>query len=219
MQHSSLFPVGEFEMEKIDGIASERLCLFVKVELVPIFFQLLGHGFKVNVQTGCSIKELLCNQLGIDEDYLSARIQTIFLNARVVDDVKSAIVTEGSVLALSGAMPGLVGAILRSGGMYAGMRSQISHDVSEARPPKGSAPITLKLWNLVVKELGPTFLQNGIIIKGEALQEFIERRVDDLKIKCLAVELNGKPVEIDNLRNADWKTKSVFLQVKSEPAV
>ena len=206
-------------MEKIDGITFDRLSLLVKAQLIPIFFQVLGHGFKVNVQTGCSIKELLCNQLGIDEDYLSERIQTIFLNARVVDDVNSAIVTEGSVLALSGAMPGLVGAILRSGGMYAGMRSQISHKKNQSSLPQKTAPITLKLLNLIVKELGPTFLQNGIMIKGEQLQEFIESRLEDLKIKCLAVEFNDKPVEIDSFRKVDWKTKLVFLQVISEQAV
>ena len=203
-------------MEKIDDIAFDRLYLFVKAELVPIFFQLLGQGFKVNVHTGDSVKELLCNQLGIDEDYLSERIQTIFLNAKVVDDVNSAIVTEGSVLALSGAMPGLVGAILRSGGYYAAMRSQISHEKNMPTSQLKDGKITLKLLNLVVKELGPTFLQNGILIKGDALQEFIERQLEDLKIKCVAVELNGKPVEVDNLRKADWKTKLVFLQVSSQ---
>ena len=205
-------------MEKIDGFACDRLYLFVKAELVPIFFQLLGQGFKVNVQTGGSVKELLCNQLGIDEDYLAARIQSIFLNFKVVDDVNSA-VNEGSVLALSGAMPGLVGAILRSGGYYAAMRSQISHEKTPSSRPQGTAPITLKLLNLIVKELGPTFLQNGVMIKGQQLQEFIESRLEDLKIKCLAVEFNDKPVEIDSFRKVDWKTKLVFLQVKSEQAL
>jgi hypothetical protein len=206
-------------MEKINDKACDRLSVSVRAELVPIFFQLLGQGFKVNVQTGGSVKELLCNQLGIDEDYLSERIQTIFLNYKVVDDVNSAIVTEGSVLALSGAMPGLVGAMLRSGGYYAAMRSQISHEKNKPTSRLKKGKITLKLWNLVVKELGPTFLQNGILLEGEALQEFIERRLDDLKIKCLAVELNDKPVEIDSFRKVDWKTKLVFLQVKSEQAV
>ena len=202
-------------MEKIDGISFDRLSLLVKAELVPIFFQLLGHGFKVNVQTGCSVKELLCNQLGIDEDYLSERIQTIFLNARVVDDVKSAIVTEGSVLALSGAMPGLVGAILRSGGYYAAMRSQISHEENMPTSQLKDGIITLKLLNLVVKELGPTFLQNGILLKGEALQEFIESRLEDLKIKCVSAELEGKSVAIDHLQDITWKADQVFLQVIS----
>jgi len=206
-------------MEKIDGIPIARLSLIVKAELVPIFFQLLGQGFKVNSQIGCSVKELLCNQLGIHEDYLKERIQTIFLNAKVVDDFKSANVNEGSVLALSGAMPGLVGAILRSGGIYAGMRSQISHNTIEESSQKGAAQITLKLLNLVAKELGPTFLQNGIIIKAEVLQDFIERHLAELKARCIAAELGDKPVEADNLRKANWKTKLVFLQVTSEQAL
>jgi hypothetical protein len=206
-------------MEKIDGIPTARLSLIVKAELVPIFFQLLGQGFKVNAQIGCSVKELLCNQLGIHEDYLTERIQTIFLNAKVVDDVKSANVNEGSVLALSGAMPGLVGAILRSGGIYAGMRSQISHNTIGASSQKGAAQITLKFLNLVVKELGPTFLQNGILIQGEKLREFIESRLEDLMAKCVAVELNGKPFEIANLPTADWKTKLVLLQVRPAKVV
>ena len=115
-------------MANIDDTSADRLSLVVNAKLVPLFFQLLGHGFMVNVQTGTSVKELLCNQLGIHEDYLAQRIQTIFLNAKVVDDVNSAIVDRDATLALSGAMPGLVGAILRSGGFYAPMRSQISHE-------------------------------------------------------------------------------------------
>ncbi len=113
---------------KSGDIPGVTLSLVVKDKMVPIFFQLLGHGFSLNVQTGCSVKELLCQQFGIPEDYLDERIKTIFLNAKVVDDVSSATVNEGCTLALSGAMPGLVGAILRSGGFYASMRSQISYD-------------------------------------------------------------------------------------------
>ena len=85
------FTGGGFLMATIDDASVDRLTLIVNARVVPLFFQLLGHGFYVNVQTGCSVKELLCNQLGIHEDYLAQRIQTIFLNAKVVDDVKSAI--------------------------------------------------------------------------------------------------------------------------------
>jgi len=205
-------------MEKIDGIPIARLSLIVKAELVPIFFQLLGQGFKVNAQIGCSVKELLCNQLGIHEDYLTERIQTIFLNAKVVDDVKSANVNEGSILALSGAMPGLVGAILRSGGIYAGMRSQISHKENKLSPQGQTAPITLKLLNLIVKELGPIFLQRGICIKGQTLQEFTKRYAEELSAGCLSGDINGKPLDIVNLQGVDWGADQVLLQVSSEQA-
>lgn len=205
-------------MEKIDAFPIARLALIVKAELVPIFFQLLGQGFKVNVQIGCSLKELLCNQLGINEDYLTERIKTIFLNAKVVDDVKSANITEGSVLALSGAMPGLAGAILRSGGIYAGMRSQISHDQNQSSLPVGAAKITLKLLNLIAKELGPSFLQNGVLINRKKLQEFTESHWQALRAGCISINVDDTPVDINSLRQIDWDTDLVVLQVNSEPA-
>jgi len=203
-------------MEKIDGMPTARLSLIVKAELIPIFFQMLGQGFKVNAQIGCSVKELICNQLGIHEDYLTERIQTIFLNAKVVDDVKSAIVNEGSVLALSGAMPGLAGAILRSGGIYAGMRSQISHEENRPASQLKKGNITLKLWNLVVKELGPTFLQRGIWLKGEEIRSFIERHGEELKSGGLSAKMRGKALTLDQLQDITWDSDLVLLQVNSD---
>jgi len=191
----------------------------VKDKMVPIFFQLLGHGFSMDVQTGCSVKELLCRQFGIPEDYLDERIKTIFLNATVVDDLSSATVNEGSTLALSGAMPGLVGAILRSGGFYAAMRSQISYDQNKPSSLTRTGKITLKLLNLVVKELGPSFLERGIWFNGGKLQEFIKHHLEELKASHAVSELDGKPVEINNLLGLDWDDKTVFLQVRSEKAV
>jgi hypothetical protein len=199
-------------MEKTDGISTLRISLITKAELVPIFFQLLGQGFRVNIQSGCSVKELLCNQLGIGEDYLKERIKTIFLNAKVVDDIDSANVDDDSVLALSGAMPGLVGAILRSGGMYAGMRSQISHKKNKASM-QADAQITLKLWNLIVKELGPAFLERGILIQCAEIRSFIERHWEALKTGCNAVELDGKQATIEQLEDFARDGDLVFLQV------
>ena len=215
-----IFISGEvFPMVTMNDVSADRLSLIVNAKQVPLFFQLMGHGFYLDVQTGCSVKELLCNQLGIHEDYLAQRIQTIFLNAKVVDDVNSAIVSEDATMALSAAMPGLVGSILRSGGVYAPMRSQISHEKTKSVSQLKNGKITLKLWNLVVKELGPTFLQQGIWIEAEEVQSFINRHLEALKIECQAVELNDNPAEVDRLRKAEWKTKLVFLQVKSEQAI
>ena len=203
-------------MTTIVDESANRLSLTVNARLVPLFFQLLGHGFYVTVQTGCSVKELLCNQLGIHEDYLVQRIQSVFLNGKVVDDVNTAIVLDDATLALSGAMPGLVGAILRSGGFYAPMRGQISHDKDNPASRFKKGEITLKLLNLVAKELGPTFLQQGVWIQGEELRSFIERHAEALVTGCLAVERQDTPVEVASLSKADWKTNLVFLVVNSE---
>ena len=200
-------------------IPAVTLSLVVKDKMVPIFFQLLGHGFNLDVQTGCSVKDLLCQQFGIPEDYLDERIKTIFLNAKVVDDVSTANVTEGCTLALSGAMPGLVGAILRSGGFYASMRSQISFDQNKPSSLPGAGKITLKLLNLVAKELGPAFLEKGIWFNGGKLQDFLKHHLEELKAGGAANELNGEPVGINSLLELDWNDKTVFFQVRSEKAV
>ena len=195
--------------------SASQLSLLVDNHLVPLFFQLLGHGFKVEILTGRSVKGTLCDQLGIHQDYLAQRIKTIFLNAKVVDDVDSAIVPKDATMALSGAMPGLVGAIMRSGGFYAPMRRQISHNKNLAASDPETGQLTLKLWNLVVKELGPTFLERGIWIEAAEMQAFIERHLETLQTGCRAVELNGKQATIDQFMDFTHDADLVFLKVIS----
>ena len=194
----------------------DMLSLTVNARLLPLFFQLLGHGFFIVIQTGSSVKELLCNQLGIQEDYLEQRIQSIFLNGKVVDDVNTAIVNEDATMALSGAMPGLAGAILRTGGYYAPMRSQISHQKNFTTSQVTQGKITLKLWNLVVKELGAIFLQQGILLQCKELQSFFERHREALETGCQTAEMMGKIIATDQLSDLTLKSDPVFLQVKSE---
>jgi hypothetical protein len=196
---------------------NNNLFLRVKPELVPYFYQLLGQGFRIQATTGCSIKELLHAQLGIHEDYIDQRIQTIFMNSKVVDDMAAAVVIQGSTLALSGAMPGLVGAILRSGGYLAAMRSQISHTKSESTSEQTSSTITLKLLNMVVKELGPNFLQNGVGIRGSQFKEFVERNWDEIRSGCLAVEWNDQAYEPDSVPGIDFNADLINLRVSADP--
>ena len=95
--------------------------------LLPVFFQLLQKGFRVEGNVGCSVRAFLCEQHGVAPEYLEKRIQTIFLDGKPVDDVDTAIVEDGATLSLSAALPGLVGAVMRRGGYYAPMRDQISY--------------------------------------------------------------------------------------------
>ena len=201
---------------EINKAATVHFSLRVETRLLPLFFQLLGGGFKMIVPTNCSVKELLCRHLNIQEDYLEKRIQTIILNGKTVDNVNSATVAEGSTLALSGAMPGLVGAILRTGGVLAPMRRQISHNqtASEAKHDKGK--VNLKLFNLVAKELGPDFLQQGVWIQGKRLQEFILQYLEDLMKGCNALKLDGNSLEKSQLSQIDLSTQSVFLRITTK---
>ncbi len=140
---------------------------------LPVFSQLLGRGFTTRIRTGCSVKELLKDQLGFEESYIDNRIQTLFLNYKAVDDMDSAIVNHGDVLALSAAMPGLVGASFRKAGAYSVMRSQVSHENGAASTGSYEGEITLRLFNLIAKEEGPGFLRKGIRIRGRDLDDLL----------------------------------------------
>ncbi len=130
-------------------------------ELLRIFFPLLQQGVEVEVETGCTLKQLLIEQFGIPADYIASRITTLFLNNRAVDDAATAMVHDGAVLALSGAMPGLVGATMRSGGFYAAMRGAMTYHNEAELPTHRQGRIRLKLFNLLLDELGPRVLGRG----------------------------------------------------------
>lgn len=196
--------------------AEAQVRIVVASRLRPLFCQFLRQGFRIYTRTGCSIKELLCTHLGIAPDYLDGRIQTIFINNQPVDRIDDAIVEDRATLALSGSMPGLAGATLRRGGFYAAMRRQISHDQNPSSTPVGTGEITLKLFNIVAKELGPHFLQNGIWITGENFHDFIRHYSHELKSGCRSIELDGNHLEAAELQCADWSNKAVFLRVNSE---
>ncbi len=95
------------------------------------FFYLLQRGFGLKIRVGMSVETTLTREFGLDSDLLD-KIQTVFLDGKAVDDLESTLVRDGSILALSAAMPGLVGATLRRGSYYAAMRSQITAAESQA---------------------------------------------------------------------------------------
>ncbi|MCF8078281.1 MAG: hypothetical protein K9K88_03275 [Desulfobacterales bacterium] len=171
---------------------------------------LFGRGVKASVETGVSIRELLCGQLGIDEAYLEGRIQTIFLNGRPVDDVGTARVADGDVLSLSAAMPGLVGATLRRGGPLAAMRGTISYADSQKKEGSGKGIVTIKLFNMVARELGPGFLRRGVIVTGRDLSGPLKAAEKDLE----TLEQNGAPVSMAQLSDLFNSDREVFLQVE-----
>ena len=172
---------------------------------LPVFSQLLGQGFLIGIRTGCSVKELLRDQLGFEESYIENRIQTLFLNYRAVDDMDTAMVHHGATLALSAAMPGLVGATFRKNGAYSVMRSQISHEDGASSTGSHNGEITLRLFNLIAKEEGPRFLKKGILIKGRDLDDLLHIQPESFFRNVKKFIVDGKeadpkkPIEDKNL--------------------
>ncbi|MFQ3573223.1 MAG: hypothetical protein SNJ53_01155 [Thermodesulfovibrionales bacterium] len=113
-----------------------------------------GVTFKVKVE--CSLRDLLTKQLDIPDDYIENRIAIIFLDGSPVDDIDRAIVKEGSCIALSAQMPGLVGAAMIRKGIIAPFRTAITHPVDHDRTASDNrfGLVKIKLFNALINELG-----------------------------------------------------------------
>lgn len=153
----------------------ETVELHLDADQLNAFFPILQKGVTIPANVGCTLKSLLCDQFAIPPDYVTDRITTIFLDNRPVDDLDRTIIHDGSRVTLSAAMPGLVGATMRRGGFYAALRRGISHlDDSGAEAGK-SGTVRVKLFNLLLAELGPLMLAHGLILDRAERDELMQR--------------------------------------------
>lgn len=189
--------------------------LTVRACLVPSFFPLLQRGFTQKIQAGCSVRSLLSGQLGLSADYIENRIQTLFLDGKPIDDIDAATVRDGSSLALSSAMPGVLGATLRRGGYYSRMRSQITHVEGVEAPRRADGRIVVKLFNLTLRELGPLFLERGIRVDADVLKDFFGSRPDDWRDGCVEAAVDGRNVGIADIAHLDFTGSPVHMQVRT----
>jgi hypothetical protein len=174
-----------------------KLNLKVAGDKIHFFFSLLRHGFMVETRVGCSVKTMLNNTLGMDDNYVEDRIKTIFLDAKPVDDINTACINDGSVLALSGAMPGLAGATLRRGGQLASFRGSISCRSDGKNALSREGHVVVKLFNLLVNDLGLIFLKQGILIKKKQLEDFFDSRPVDFWPSLKSAYLNSQKISLD----------------------
>jgi hypothetical protein len=181
------------------------LKLFMKDKKIAQLYPLLQQGFQVTATVGCDIRSLLCDQFGMLPEYLSDRISTIFLNGQPVDDMSSAIVNDNDVLALSAAMPGLVGATFRKAGSLAAFRGTITYQQSAAHPPVPQVgTITLKLFNLLVSEIGPMFLERGVWVFGRDLQDLLKMYQPRIDKSIQHAEKDGMEMDVAMLSGPNW---------------
>jgi hypothetical protein len=167
----------------------------------------------VRGRTGVSVKTFLCEDLGLTAQFLETRVQTVFLNGKAVDDLSIALVKDGSVLALSAAMPGLLGATLRRGSYYAAMRGEISYRACDEALQHGEGTVCLKLFNLLVAEVGSLLLKKGILIPGTDLQEFLAKRPPLFWDACLKAVYRGREMAPRELTREQFPPEPLTLRL------
>lgn len=192
---------------------ASQLALRIAAGSLSRFLPLMGQGFRVTGTKSGSVEQFIRRECGIAADYLNERIQTVFLNGKAIDDLHSADVADGATLALSAAMPGLAGAVLRRGGAYAAMRRQISHEGRGETAGGSAVRVRVKLFNLVARDLGPDFLARGMWVSAADLKEFLNRLGRGLSSICRAAQWQGHPVECSAAAGVLPEDGWILLQV------
>ncbi|MGA2403477.1 MAG: hypothetical protein ABSG91_17520, partial [Syntrophobacteraceae bacterium] len=139
----------------IESIQDLRIKLKPRQE--SSFVALFQQGVYLKTRAGLPMAEVL-EQAGFSRKYLEEKVQTVFLDGSAVDDPEFAVVEGDSVIALSAAMPGLAGAILRKGSPISALRSRTSAEMGHRCTEEAMHTVRLKLFNTIAKEMGPGLL-------------------------------------------------------------
>jgi len=193
-------------------------CSFcLPVESISSFYPLLAQGFFMSITTGCSVKEFLCDYLGWDIEFVQQRVQTIFMEGRLVDDINRALVQDGASIAVSGAMPGVLGAIVRKESFYSARRSQITGQSGADKEPssrQAQGRVRVKLFNVIAKEKGSALFDKGIIIMGKDFKSYMRLQPESLLAQCKAVRIEQKPADINQLLSARLEDREILLRIR-----
>jgi hypothetical protein len=192
-----------------------NLSLVAEPKLFQKFLQLFQKGVKVTARIGLTVRSFLCDDLGLSPEYVDKRIQTLFLNGKAVDNPDTAHLKEDSTLALSAAMPGLLGATLRKGSYYAPMRNEISYQEKSEGITAHEGFVLLKLFNLLPAEIGPAILERGIWLKGEDLNHFLKELSDELLGYCAEARVDGQTVNLKSFIEKGSKYELVLVKIQS----
>jgi hypothetical protein len=195
-------------------MSQTNLFLVAEPKLFDKFLQLLQKGVKVKARVGSTVLSFLCDDLGLSPEYVDKRIQTLFLNGKAIDKPDASLLKEDSTLALSAAMPGLLGATLRKGSYYAKMRSEISYQEQSTGATVHEGFVLLKLFNLLPSEVGPAVLARGIWLKGEELNQFLKGLPDDILGMCSEAKVDGQAVNLKDFGEKSSKYELVLLRIQ-----
>ena len=195
-------------------MSNPTLSLIAQPKLFERFLHLLQKGVKVTARVGSTVGSFLCDDLGVSPEYVDKRIQTLFLNGKAIDNPDTSFLKEDSTLALSAAMPGVLGATLRKGGRYARMRSEISYQEQNTGISVHEGFVLLKLFNLLPAEIGPSVLARGIWLKGEELNHFLKELPDEVLGMCSEAKADGQAVNLKDFGEKSSKYELVLVRIQ-----
>ena len=71
--------------------------------------------------------------------------------------------------------------------------------------------VTVRLFNVLQKEVGPELLRKGIRIPGPVWADFLNRHTKSLLPAIKTATLDGRSIEVPTLWERAWKDRDVEL--------
>lgn len=182
--------------------AAETVC---RIELeggdgLGALFPWFQSGVWIRLPAEMTIRGLLSDGWGLTEEFIEKAVGTVFLNGIPVDNLESERVCNGDMLALSGPMPGLAGAILRKNSPLAGLRQCRRSPIPKDSPETSEmVRVQIKLFNRLINDLGPKLLRHGILLEREQARQCLRAWQTSGRAKPTKVTVEGKNVSFDEL--------------------
>jgi len=173
------------------------LILTVQPGAIARLAPLLQRGFLVPCPGPVILSDFLGGLPGFDREYISSRIETIFINGCAADSLEATLPV-GSTVALSAAMPGLAGAIFRKGGVHASLRSKSAQTRTLQATTDGY--VTVKLFNMIATDTVENLLAQGILMKGAVLARFFHRQQERLQTLLIDIQYDTNALSLKKAR-------------------
>lgn len=176
------------------------------------FATLLQSGAEYPAIQGQSLGDFISSLPEFTWNYLENSVQTIFLDGMPADDIKLKCFTKPRhTLALSAAMPGLVGAILKRNSLHVSLRTTTVDDsVADIGAP---SIVRLKIFNSIAQERGPRLLLEGASFPTERLYKTFSLRQNLLK-KAQTITCNESTITEEDLFDILLQHSIITLTVR-----
>jgi|GEM_PF-4804890 len=144
---------------------------------------LLQDGFFVKIPAPVSLGVML-STFGINEEYISSRIGTVYYNSLPAENPRGLIVSSGSAIALCGPMAAAPVSALQPGGKIP----------SGKGVPGPGGYVKISLFDTVLEDTGGLFLSRGIFIGAGELALFLKENENFLNRFFMEAITGSRPL-------------------------
>jgi hypothetical protein len=94
------------------------------------------------------------------------------------------------------------------------MRAGITYREEKKATGQQQGWVTVKLFNLLIREMGPLLLKRGVWVDGEDLQRLLSGQSDLFWTGVLKGTLNGREVDKSAMRELAWPRERLCLTLE-----